>query len=267
MVPAGPWDRGTVSGVHPFLDAPRPLAIAHRGGLDDGTENTLAAFARAVDLGYRYLETDVRVTADGELVVLHDRSVERVTGVRGRVCDLSWSQLAELRIAGREQIPRFDELLKAFPDVRLLVDPKCDAALEPLITCVRDHDAMDRVCIGSFSDRRLARVRAAFGPAICTSMGPRDVLRLRLASWRWWPSSVVATEADCVQIPVRYGPVLLTEPACIARAHACGLQVHVWTVNDRATMARLLDLGVDGLITDEITVLRDLLRDRGVWHG
>lgn len=253
--------------MHPFLDAPLPLAIAHRGGASDGTENTLASFGRAVDLGYRCLETDVRVTADGELVVFHDRTVERVAGVKGQVRDLTWHELSQLRIGGQQPVPRFDELLKAFPDTRLLVDPKCDDAVEPLIACLADHDAVDRVCVGSFSDRRLARIRTAFGPAVCTSMGPREVLRLRLASWRQWTSPPRAAGANCVQIPVRYGPVVLAEPRCIAYAHARGLQVHVWTVNDRATMARMLDLGVDGLITDEITVLRDLLVERGAWHG
>ncbi|MBW3605210.1 MAG: glycerophosphodiester phosphodiesterase [Actinobacteria bacterium] len=253
--------------VHPFLDAPLPLAIAHRGGSVNGTENTIASFGRAVELGYRYLETDVRVTADGELVVFHDGTVERVAGVEGRVQDLTWRELSELRIGGREPVPRLVEVLKTFPDARLLIDPKCDAAVDPLIGCLRDHDALDRVCVGSFSDRRLARMRAAFGSAICTSMGPRELLALRLAAWRWAPGSAVPTAPACVQMPVRYGPIVFAEPRCIAYAQARGLQVHVWTVNDRPTMQRLLDLGVDGLITDEITTLRALLEARGAWHG
>lgn len=253
--------------MHPFLDAPLPLAIAHRGGSVNGTENTIAAFARAVELGYRYLETDVRVTADGELVAFHDPGLKRVAGTDKQLGELTWGELARLPVGGREPVPRFAEVLKAFPDARLLVDPKCDAAVDPLIAAIRDHDAVDRVCVGSFSDRRLRRVRAAFGDAVCTSMGPGEAIRLRLAAWRMLPSSSVPSDPACVQIPVRYGPVVFAEPRCIAFAHAFGLQVHVWTVNDRATMARLLDLGVDGIITDELTVLRDLLIARGRWHG
>jgi len=253
--------------VHPFLDAPLPLAIAHRGGSVDGIENTIAAFTRAVDLGYRYLETDVRVTADGELVAFHDPRLERVVGTDRRLRELTWAELSRLRVGGREPVPRFAEVLKAFPDARLLVDPKCDDAVDPLITALRDHDALDRVCVGSFSDRRVRRVRAAFGDAVCTSMGPGEALRLRAAAWRLLPASAVPPGAACIQVPVRYGPVVFAEPRCIAFVHAHGLQVHVWTVNDRATMAHLLDLGVDGIITDELTTLRELLIARGRWHG
>lgn len=253
--------------MHPFLDAPLPLAIAHRGGSVDGIENTVASFARAVDLGYRYLETDVRLTADGELVAFHDSGLERVAGTDQRLRDLTWPQLSRLRIGGREPVPRFAEVLKAFPDARLLVDPKCDAAVDPLIAALRDHDAVARVCVGSFSDRRLRRVRAAFGDAVCTSMGPGEALRLRLAAWGVLSPSAVPSDPACVQVPVRWGPVVFAEPRLIAFAHARGLQVHVWTVNDGPTMARLLDLGVDGIITDELTVLRDVLVARGRWHG
>jgi glycerophosphoryl diester phosphodiesterase len=260
-------DTCDTAAVHPFLDAPLPLAIAHRGGSVDGIENTITSFARAVELGYRYLETDVRVTADGELVAFHDPGLERVAGTDRRLRDLTWAQLSRLRVGGREPVPRFAEVLKAFPDTRLLVDPKCDAAVDPLISALRDHDAVDRVCVGSFSDDRLRRVRAAFGDAVCTSMGPGEALRLRLAAWRLLPWSAVPSEPACAQVPPRYGPIVFAEPRCIAFAHARGLQVHVWTVNDRASMARLLDLGVDGIITDELTVLRDLLVTRGQWHG
>ena len=253
--------------MHPFLDAPLPLAIAHRGGSVDGTENTISAFARAVDLGYRYLETDVRLTVDGELVAFHDPGLERLAGTDRRLEELTWAELSGLRVGGREPVPRFAEVLKTFPESRVLVDPKCDAAVDPLIATLRDHDAVDRVCVGSFSDRRLRRVRAAFGDAVCTSMGPGEAIRLRVAASGLLPASAVPSGAACVQVPIRYGPVVFAEPRCIAFAHALGLQVHVWTVNDRPTMAHLLDLGVDGIITDELTVLRDLLVGRGQWHG
>lgn len=252
--------------MHPFLDHPLPLAIAHRGGSLDGVENTLASFAAAVAMGYRYLETDVRVTADGELVVFHDARVDRVIGRPGRLSDLSWAQLERLRVGGREPVPRLAEMLKSWPDVRFIVDPKCDAAVEPLVDVLRAHDAVDRVCVGSFSDERLRRIRAAFGPALCTSMGPGELLRLRLAAWGLLPVNAVPTAARCVQMPVRYGPVPLAEPRCIGLAHDLGLQVHLWTINDRATMERLLDLGVDGIMTDDVTTLRDVLRARQAWH-
>jgi glycerophosphoryl diester phosphodiesterase len=255
------------SAVHPFLDHPLPLAIAHRGGSLDGVENTMSAFAAAVAMGYRYLETDVRVTADGEVVVFHDARLDRVIEQSGRLSDLSWTQLEHLRVGGREPVPRLAEMLKSWPDVRLLIDPKTDEAVDPLIDVLRVHDAVDRVCVGSFSDERLRRVRAAFGPALCTSMSPRELLPLRLAAWGLRTVSAVPTTARCVQIPVRYGPVPLAEPRLIGMAHDLGLQVHMWTINDRPTMETLLDLGVDGIITDDLATLRDVLRARQAWHG
>jgi glycerophosphoryl diester phosphodiesterase len=253
--------------VHPFLDQPPPLAIAHRGGSLDGVENTMAAFDAAVTLGYRYLETDVRVTADDELVVFHDATTDRVIGSRGRVRDLTWSQLSKLRVGGREPVPRFADLLTTWPQMRLVIDPKCDAAVDPLIHVLQEHDAVDRVCIGSFSDQRLQRVRAAFGPALCTSMGPGELARLRLAAWRFMPARAVPRAARCVQMPLRQGPVRLAEPRVVDVAHRLGLHVQVWTINERATMHQLLDIGVDAIFTDDIAALRDVLQARGQWHA
>ena len=252
--------------MHLFLDQPWPLAIAHRGGSLDGIENTMAAFAAAVALGYRYLETDVRVTADRELVVFHDATTDRVIGSRGRIRDLTWSQLSKLRVGGREPVPRFVELLTTWPQMRFVIDPKCDAAVEPLIRVLREHDAVDRVCVGSFSDQRLERVRTAFGPALCTSMGPGELARLRLAAWQFMPARAVPRAARCVQMPLRHGPIPLAEPRVVNLAHRLGLHVQVWTVNERATMHRLLDMGVDAIITDDIAALRDVLCARGQWH-
>jgi glycerophosphoryl diester phosphodiesterase len=258
---------GSEVGVHPFFDHPLPLAIAHRGGSLDGIENTIASFAAAIDMGYRYLETDVRVTADGELVVFHDLTLDRVLRRPGRLRDLTWAELSKLLVGGREPVPRLAEVLTTWPDVRFVIDPKCDAAVEPLIRVLRAHDAVDRVCIGSFSDDRLRAMRRAFGPALCTSMGPAELVRLRLAASRLLPVRAVPRAARCVQMPLRYGPVRFTEPRCIALAHRLGLQVHVWTINDPATMRRLLDLGVDAIMTDDVGALRDVLRSRELWHA
>lgn len=267
MVPVACTAVGYCIAVHPFLEHPLPFAVAHRGGSLDGVENTMSSFAAAIDMGYRYLETDVRVTADGELVAFHDASVERVIGQPGRLRDLTWTQLEGLKVGGREPVPRLAELLKTWPDARFVIDPKCDDAVTPLIDVLRAHDALDRVCVGSFSDERLRRMRAAFGPALCTSMGPGELLRLRLVAWRLLPVRMVPTAAHCVQMPVRYGPLPLAEPRCIDLAHELGMQVHAWTINDRETMRRLLDLGVDAIMTDDLATARDVLRARGAWHG
>ncbi len=163
--------------------------------------------------------------------------------------------------AGREGIPLLEDLLTAWPDVRVNIDPKHEAAVEPLIDLVRRTGTVDRVCFGAFSDRRLAR-RARLGPRACTSMGPRQVARLAGAA-RGLPAG--RFEAACVQVPVRQGPVALVTERFVAAAHQRDLPVHVWTVNDPDEMRRLLDLGVDGLMTDRAEVLKTVLTERGAW--
>lgn len=250
--------------MHPFLEHPLPLAVAHRGGATDGSENSLAAFQRAVALGYRYLETDVHVTADGVLVALHDDRLDRTTDRHGVIAELSWEQVRAARIAGREPVPRFAELLEAFPDARFVVDPKADAAVDPLVAALRVARAHERVCIGSFEQERLRAVRRAL-PGVCTSMGPWEVRLLRTAAWGLLPAQAVPRRACVVQIPEWHNELRLVDRALVGLAHRLGLQVHVWTVNDRARMRALLDLGVDGLITDEVVGLRAVLIDRGAW--
>jgi glycerophosphoryl diester phosphodiesterase len=254
----------------PYLDSATPLAFAHRGGAAAGLENTMTAFAAAVAAGYRYVETDVHVTADGVLVAFHDRTLDRVTDRTGRIEALPVAQVRAARINGAagnaagEKVPLFDELLDAWPELRLNIDIKANAAVEPFIDALRRHNAVDRVCVGAFSDARLARVRAAFGPRLATSLGPREVARLRLASLagarvRAHPSAAAA------QVPIRHNGVRIVDKRFVTTAHRSGLQVHVWTIDDPTTMSALLDLGVDGIMTDRIDVLRDVLTARGSW--
>jgi glycerophosphoryl diester phosphodiesterase len=248
-----------------FLDAPTPLAMAHRGGAIEHLENTMPAFQACVDLGYRYLETDVQVTADGVLIAFHDPTLERVTDHRGRVEHLTWAQVAEARIGGREPILRLEDLLAAWPDVRFNLDIKAAGVLAPLVRLVRKMDIADRLCLGSFSDARIAAVRRLFGPDLCTSLGPRGVAALRLSSYSPRAAGLVRIQAGCAQVPLQLGGRALVDERFVAAAHDRGLQVHVWTVDDPGECAAMLDLGVDGIMTDRPAMLRELLEKRGQW--
>ena len=250
--------------AHPYLDAPAPLAFAHRGGAADGDENTAAAFARAIALGYRYVETDVHATADGVPVIFHDATLHRVTGERGRIAALRWADLASVRVGGAAVVPRLDEVLGAWPEVRFNVDVKADGGVEPTVDTVTRAGAAERVLLASFSDGRLARLRALAGPKAATSLGMRGVARLRMASLHGrplrLPPSVIAA-----QVPVRYGRIPVVDQRFLDYCHRLGLQVHVWTVDEPADMHDLLDRGVDGIMTDHVGVLRDVYRSRGHW--
>jgi glycerophosphoryl diester phosphodiesterase len=251
--------------AYAFLDHHGPIAFAHRGGAASGLENSLTAFARAVDLGYRYLETDVHATADGVLLAFHDHTLDRVTDRRGRVADLPWAEVRRARIGGSEPIPTLEELLGTWPDVRVNIDVKDSPAIGPLSEVIRRTSALDRVCVASFSERRLTAVRRLLGPRLCTALGPRRVALLRAASSHRLMHAMAPRRIPCAQVPDRLGLLRVVTPRLVDLAHGQGLRVHVWTVDDAAEMRRLLDLGVDGIMTDQIDTLRQVLLDRGCW--
>ncbi|MEU9403867.1 glycerophosphodiester phosphodiesterase [Streptomyces sp. NPDC048242] len=248
---------------HPYLDHPTPLAFAHRGGAAEGLENTVAQFRRAAELGYRYMETDVHTTADGRLVAFHDSTLDRTTDGLGRIADLPWREVSEARVAGKEPVPLFEELLETFPEVRWNVDLKSESALLPFLDLVERTDAWDRVCAGSFSEARVVRAQRLAGPRLATSFGTRGVLGLRLRSWGL--PVPVRGSAVAAQVPEAQSGIPVVDAAFVRAAHARGVQVHVWTINESERMHRLLDLGVDGIMTDHIDTLRTVMEDRGAW--
>src|SRR3954466_3098101 len=241
--------------------------MAHRGGAIEHLENTMPAFQACVDLGYRYLETDVQLTADGVLVAFHDATLERVTDRRGRLDSLSWAELSTARIGGREPIVRLEDLLGAWPDVRFNLDIKAAGALAPLVRTVRRLKVEDRICLASFADARIAAARRLFGPDVCTSLGPRGVAALRLSSYSPRAAGLVRIQAGCAQVPLQLGGRALVDERFIEAAHARSLQVHVWTVDSEAAATEMLDLGVDGVMTDRPARRGDLLVTRGEWTG
>ncbi|HEY2204621.1 MAG TPA: glycerophosphodiester phosphodiesterase family protein [Pseudonocardia sp.] len=270
MQPGAPRGSG-----HPFLSGPYPRALVHRGWqLDElaGMENSLSALRRALHEGFRYLEIDVHATADGVVVVSHDALLDRTTDATGPIAAQPWSRVRTARVAGREPVASLRQVLEELPDALLNIDVKADPAVDPTLGLLADADAWDRVCLASFSAARLARVRAAAGTRLITSCSPTDAARLRLRGWLRRArlgslARAVRVPAELAQLPLHRGPVTLVEPALLAEAHALGMEVHVWTINDADRMRELLDLGVDGLVTDRPDLLRDILAERGRWPG
>ena len=257
-----------------FSDSP-PLAIAHRGSRLLWPENTLVAFQGAIDLGYRYMETDLHMTSDGVLVAFHDDTLERITDGSGSVSSVSWDELSRLdaaynfaphegfpRRGSGITVPRLDELMGTFPGVRLTLDLKQEGLEDALADFLSQGGLEDQVIVGSFSGRRLARFRRASSGRVATSAGPAETLAL------WTAARVgrsLRTRADALQIPEEFAFVNLPDGKLLEAAGAAGLQVHVWTVNDPAQMSRLLDSGVHGIITDRPDTLKQLLQERGQW--
>ncbi|TCO60900.1 glycerophosphoryl diester phosphodiesterase [Actinocrispum wychmicini] len=251
-----------------YLAGPYPRAFAHRGWhLDDlsGMENSLSAFRRAVDEGYRYLETDVHATSDGVVVIHHDDKLDRTTDTHGTLARLPWKSVARAKIGGREGVCRLEDLLEELPDALLNIDVKADSAIEPVAETLRRTGALNRVCLASFSDSRLQRLRRRIGPKLVTSMGPRSVAALWTAGRIWAPRAWRAIRGAMAQVPVTQSGLRVVDERLITAAHRRGMEVHVWTIDDATQMNQLLDLGVDGLVTDQPGILRDVLRARGAW--
>jgi glycerophosphoryl diester phosphodiesterase len=224
----------------------------------------MPAFEAAVALGYRYLETDAHVTADGICLAFHDERLDRVTDRAGEIAELSYREVRAARVDGREPIPLLEDLVASFPDARINIDTKHDRSVDAVAAVIGRTGALHRVCVGSFSEPRLTRIRAELGPELCTALGPRATARLRGGSFGLPGAGHL--EGGCAQVPHRVRGVPLVDERFVAKAHAVGLQVHVWTIDDPAEMHELLDLGVDGIMTDRPAVLKEVLASRGAWY-
>lgn len=248
--------------TYAYLDVPGPIAFAHRGGAASGVENALSTFADVQALGYRYVETDVRTTADGVPVVFHDADAARLAGSAARIADLPLAGVQALALAGGERVATLEDALGGFPGLRFNIDLKDAASVCSVPAVLHRTGAMERVCVTSFSERRIRQVRRALGPGVCTGLGVRGVALLLtsgLIRRRWRGAAAV------LQVPWSLGGGRTLPARVIELGHEQGLAVHVWTVDDRAAMRAALDLGVDGIMTDQPAVLKDVLVARGLW--
>ncbi|MBN9620174.1 MAG: glycerophosphodiester phosphodiesterase [Actinobacteria bacterium] len=242
-----------------YAESRGPLAIAHRGGAGLAPENTLEAFRRSYDLGVRYLETDVRLSCDGRLVAFHDARLNRVTPARGRLRRRTLAELGGLGVLGGGPVLALEPLLAVFPDACFTLDLKDPATIAPLAALLRKPATAERVCVAGARGRWLRELRDLVGPQLCTALSWRDLVRLASR-----PRSSYG-DASFAHVPLRLGRLPVFRDDLVARAHDAGVRVVVWTVDDPETMHRLLDGGVDGIITDRPDLLREVLVARGQW--
>ena len=254
----------------PFLDCPRPHAFAHRGGAAHAPENSWTAFEHAVKLGYTYLETDARATSDGKLMAFHDRALDRVTGGSGPIGSRTYREVSALRVADSEPIPLIEDLLGAWPDARFNIDLKDEPGIALLADVLRRTGAWDRVCVTSFSGSRLRTARRLLDRPVCMATSPAVIAAVLCtigAAAERRQTGLLARRLEQWQVRCAQVPGKVASASFVRRAHALGLDVHAWTINDRAEMSRLLDLGADGIMTDDIETLREVLIERGQWHS
>lgn len=238
------------------------LAFAHRGGNDVAPENTQAAFVHAVKLGFRYLETDVHASADGVLFAFHDPDLTRLVGLPQTISTLAAAEIDALCLDGGHAIPRMEALLEAFPEAHFNIDAKANGACAPLIDLIEKTKCHDRICIGSFDDKRIQQICRSLSRPVCHSVGIKGAVRFWLGSTMRLPQRF---SAACVQLPVERSGLRFLTPNRVAYAHRLGLQVHAWTINDESLMHNLLDMGVDGIMTDACGLLKKVLIERNLW--
>jgi glycerophosphoryl diester phosphodiesterase len=248
----------------PLFQSDLPIAFAHRGGAAEAPENSWTAFEHAVSLGFRYMETDVRASADGVPVAFHDPTTERVTGRPGAVSAMAWPQLEKLRLADGRGIPALEDLLAAWPELCWNLDLKQTEVVAPALEAVKRTRSAARVLLASFSGRRTKRARALVGPGTATTAGRLTVAALLAA--KSVPGVRVPTLAVAAQVPTSHKGIRIVDRAFVEACHRSSVAVHVWTIDDAQEMARLLDLGVDGIMTDRPSVLKAVLSERGQWR-
>jgi glycerophosphoryl diester phosphodiesterase len=241
---------------HPFFAASRPLVFAHRGGSALKPENTIEAFDHAVALGADGLELDVHLSRDGVVVVHHDRTLDRTTTLCGPIALRRADELHGARV------PALAEVLARYRDARIIIEMKTSASGLALgvVDLLRRADAVERVCIGSFSRRVLREVRA-LEPRVATSASREEVRWALYRSWCGWPVSRVGYAG--YQVPELAGRTRVVSPRFVEGAHAAGLGVQVWTVDTDADARRLLGWGVDALITDRPDIIVPLVSQCG----
>jgi glycerophosphoryl diester phosphodiesterase len=258
--------------------APRPPRVfGHRGAAGVAPENTLPSFALAAALGATHLELDVHATADGEIVVLHDPALERTTDGSGPVSDRPWTQVAGLD-AGYHfthdgctypyrgqgvRIPSLGQVLERFPTLPLNIEIKQGdpPIVDAVVDVLRRARSLDRVLLAAEDDDVMRAIRHAVGERVATGMSRGEVVRFidRLQRDDW---TGYGAPGRALQIPPAHGGIDLVTPASIAAAHRVGLEVHVWTINGAAAIEHLLDLGVDGVMSDFPGLVATAVRHR-----
>jgi glycerophosphoryl diester phosphodiesterase len=256
---------------NPYAQFTGPFAISHRGGALENPENTLAAFKNSLALGYKVLETDLRVTRDGVLTIHHDETLQRSANLPDRIAGARWEELSTIKVFGGHEILTLEQLLENIPeDVVLNLDPKDYEVVDPLESLLAMRPGLvSRICLGSFSTDRLIQLREKL-PHVAMSLGGREIAKMVVQSRFNAMKSAVKNHLPnqiAIQVPVRAYGIEIIRPQFVKFVHDLGMQVHVWVVDNETEMHRLYDIGVDAIMTDRPKLLKKVLQDRGFWRG
>ena len=236
--------------MHSFLKS-KFQGFVHRGDASSYIENTLEAFKSAETLGYKYIETDLRETKDGKIITFHDANIKRITGSNITINRSSLSDIRMRRLPKNETIPTIDEVLEELPDSYFNMDLKVSNMEEKVLKKIKSHNALDRICLGSFNSKTIKKINV-LEPKIITSMGLAQVVKYKFFN--------IKSNSKLIQIPISWNGIKVITKRFIEKLHNDNLKVHVWTINKEKEMQRLIDMGVDGIMTDNAIGLMNAMK-------
>ena len=236
--------------MHSFLKS-KFQGFVHRGDTSSYIENTLEAFKSAETLGYKYIETDLRETKDGKIITFHDANIKRITGSNITINRSSLSDIRMRRLPKNETIPTIDEVLEELPDSYFNMDLKVSNMEEKVLKKIKSHNALDRICLGSFNSKTIKKINI-LEPKIITSMGLAQVVKYKFFN--------IKSNSKLIQIPISWNGIKVITKRFIEKLHNDNLKVHVWTINKEKEMQRLIDMGVDGIMTDNAIGLMNAMK-------
>ena len=231
--------------------------LAHRGGAEESYENTLESFEYSQSLGCKFIETDVQVSSDGVPYIFHDDDLKRICDIPKKFDSLKSDEIESLTIFNNCKIPRLEDALNQFPGLSFQIDFKTDEVVESALNVIQKTNSSDRVCVASFSSKRLERVRS-ISPKLCISMGPNEVFKTLLSRYKLINGPL---KGDCLQVPMKYYGLKIVTKKFVEYLKSKNIKIMVWTINDIETFKYLIQLNVDGIITDRPKLLFETLKN------
>ena len=238
------------------------VPIAHRGASLLASENSFESFRKAFDLGYRVIETDIHSSKDGTAYIFHDITLERLTGENLKISDLKDVDIDSLKINNSSIIPRLSNVFEEFPEGLFNLDAKTWKSTMPIVDTIQNMGCRSRVCIGSFNDRRVNAIIKELGLETCHSMGTSNVIKFYLGAQLGIEQHFTS---QCIQLPIKMFGISLTTRKVLSYARKLGIKIHFWTINNPVIMQQLLELNVDGIMTDDCVLLKEIMKEQNKW--
>ena len=245
-----------------YINSSNIIPIAHRGASLEAAENSFESFRKAFDLGYRVIETDIHSSKDGTAYIFHDHTLERLTGENLKISDLKDVDIDSLKVNKSSVIPRLSNVFEEFPEGLFNLDAKTWEATKPIANTIKKMGYSSRVCIGSFNDKRINAIIKELGVETCHSMGKSNATKFYLGAQLGIKQNFTA---QCIQLPIKQFGVSLVARRVLRHARKLGIKIHFWTINNPTTMQKLLELNVDGIMTDDCVLLKTIMEEQFKW--